>query len=44
MYPVYSSQTVNNGIIGYYNEYLFEDAITWTTDGYAGRVTFRSGK
>ncbi|RIY33652.1 hypothetical protein CJP74_01295 [Psittacicella melopsittaci] len=44
IYPVYSSQTVNNGIIGYYNEYLFEDAITWTTDGYAGRVTFRSGK
>nr|WP_245958052.1 restriction endonuclease subunit S [Psittacicella melopsittaci] len=30
--------------MGYYKEYLFEDAITWTTDGYAGRVTFRSGK
>ncbi|RIY33675.1 hypothetical protein CJP74_01330 [Psittacicella melopsittaci] len=43
-YPVYSSQTLNNGVIGYYKQYLFENAITWTTDGYAGRVTYRPGK
>lgn len=44
-YPVYSSQTTNNGLLGYYNEYLFENAITWTTDGAnAGTVKFRKGK
>ena len=44
-YPVYSSQTKNNGLAGYYSEYLYEDAITWTTDGAnAGEVNFRSGK
>lgn len=44
-YPVYSSQTLNQGILGYYKEYLFEDAITWTTDGAnAGTVRFCSGK
>ncbi|MDA9835765.1 restriction endonuclease subunit S [Flavobacteriales bacterium] len=44
-YPVYSSQTKNNGIAGYYKESLFEDAITWTTDGaQAGEVNFRKGK
>jgi len=44
-YPVYSSQTKNNGLIGYYNDYLYEDAITWTTDGAnAGNVNFRKGK
>jgi type I restriction enzyme S subunit len=44
-YPVYSSQTKNNGLAGYYHEYLFEDAITWTTDGAnAGDVNFRRGK
>lgn len=44
-YPVYSSQTKNNGLAGYYSEYLFEDAITWTTDGAnAGEVNFRPGK
>ncbi|CAC9600416.1 Type I restriction-modification system, specificity subunit S [uncultured Gammaproteobacteria bacterium] len=44
-YPVYSSQTKNNGLTGYYNEYLFEDCITWTTDGAnAGNVNFRKGK
>ena len=44
-YPVYSSQTKNNGIVGYYKDYLFEDAITWTTDGAnAGKVSFRKGK
>lgn len=45
IYPVYSSQTKNRGLAGYYNEYLFEDAITWTTDGAgAGDVNFREGK
>lgn len=45
IYPVYSSQTLNDGIMGYYNEYLFEDCITWTTDGaYAGTFRYRPGK
>ena len=45
IYPVYSSQTKNNGLMGYYSEYLFEDAITWTTDGAnAGTVNFRPGR
>lgn len=44
-YPVYSSQTKHNGLCGYYGEYLYEDAITWTTDGAnAGDVNFREGK
>ncbi|RIY31131.1 hypothetical protein CKF54_07505 [Psittacicella hinzii] len=43
-YPVYSSQTKNYGILGYYNQYLCEDVITWTTDGYAGETRFRKGK
>ncbi|HDX9676800.1 restriction endonuclease subunit S [Bacillus mobilis] len=44
-YPVYSSQTKNNGLLGYYNDFLFENAITWTTDGAnAGNVKYRSGK
>ncbi|MCB2828656.1 restriction endonuclease subunit S [Streptococcus dysgalactiae] len=44
-YPVYSSQTQNNGLLGYYSECLFNDAITWTTDGAnAGTVNFRKGK
>ena len=45
IYPVYSSQTKNNGLMGYFNDYLYQDAITWTTDGAnAGDVNFRSGK
>ncbi|MBN3534795.1 restriction endonuclease subunit S, partial [Mycoplasma procyoni] len=44
IYPVYSSQTTNKGLMGYYNEFLFEDSITWSTDGYAGDVNFRKGK
>ncbi len=45
MYPVYSSQTKNNGLTGYYCDYLYEDAITWTTDGAnAGDVKYRKGK
>ncbi|MGP0637599.1 restriction endonuclease subunit S [Staphylococcus xylosus] len=44
-YPVYSSQTGNNGLMGFYSDYLYQDAITWTTDGAnAGRVSFRQGK
>ena len=44
-YPVYSSQTQNEGLMGYYNQYLYENAITWTTDGAnAGTVNFRSDK
>lgn len=44
-YPVYSSQTKNKGLAGFYSKYLFENAITWTTDGAnAGDVNFRAGK
>lgn len=44
-YPVYSSQTKNDGLMGYYNNYLFDTAITWTTDGAnAGTVNYRKGK
>jgi len=44
-YPVYSSQTKNNGLAGFYKDYLYEDAITWTTDGAnAGDVNFRTEK
>jgi type I restriction enzyme, S subunit len=44
-YPVYSSQTKNNGLMGYYKDYLFDTAITWTTDGAnAGTVNYRKGK
>ena len=44
-YPVYSSQTKDNGLMGYYKDYLYEDAITWTTDGAnAGTVNYRAGK
>jgi|AntDeeMetagen681_2_1112603.scaffolds.fasta_scaffold05384_2 type I restriction enzyme S subunit len=45
-YPVYSSQTENNGVLGFLNSYDFEgDYITWTTDGAnAGTVFRRKGK
>ena len=44
-YPVYSSQTADQGLMGYYNDYLYSDAITWTTDGAnAGTVNYREGK
>ena len=44
-YPVYSSQTKKNGLMGFYKSYLFDTAITWTTDGAnAGTVKFREGK
>jgi type I restriction enzyme S subunit len=46
IYPVYSSQTHNNGELGKINTYDFEgEFITWTTDGAnAGTVFYRSGK
>ena len=45
-YPVYSSQTSNEGIMGYLDEYMFEgEYISWTTDGAnAGTVFYRNGK
>ena len=44
-YPVYSSQTKDNGLMGYYKDYLYQDAITWTTDGAnAGTVNYRAEK
>jgi type I restriction enzyme S subunit len=45
-YPVYSSQTSNNGIMGYLDDYDFDgEYITWTTDGAnAGTVFYRNGK
>ncbi|MCL9822163.1 restriction endonuclease subunit S [Helicobacter colisuis] len=45
-YPVYSSQTTNEGIMGKINTYDFEgEYITWTTDGiYAGTCFYRNGK
>jgi Restriction endonuclease S subunits len=44
-YPVYSSQTKDDGLMGFYSEYLYENCITWTTDGAnAGCVKYRAGK
>ena len=45
-YPVYSSQTENNGCLGYINTYDFNATLlTWTTDGAnAGTVFKRTGK
>lgn len=45
-YPVYSSQTENNGCLGFIETYDFNaDMLTWTTDGAnAGTVFRRSGK
>lgn len=45
-YPVYSSQTKNNGCMGYINTYDYNiSQLTWTTDGvYAGTVFIRQGK
>lgn len=46
LYPVYSSQTSNDGIMGYLDGYMFDgEYITWTTDGAnAGTVFYRKGK
>ena len=45
-YPVYSSQTANQGIFGRIDTYDFEGVyLTWTTDGAnAGTVFYREGK
>nr|WP_278286377.1 restriction endonuclease subunit S [Clostridium putrefaciens] len=44
-YPVYSSQTLNNGLLGYYHQFLFANGITWTTDGAnAGTTKYREGQ
>ena len=46
LFPVYSSQTKDNGCMGYIVSYDFEkEGLTWTTDGaYAGTVFYRKGK
>jgi type I restriction enzyme S subunit len=46
LYPVYSSQTSSNGIMGYLDTYEFDgEYITWTTDGAnAGTVFYRTGR
>jgi len=45
-FPVYSSQTANNGVLGCIDSYMFNgDFLTWTTDGaYAGTIFRRKGK
>ena len=45
-YPVYSSQTTNEGIMGKIDTFMFEgEYVTWTTDGiYAGTCFYRNGK
>ena len=33
-YPIYSSSTKNNGLLGYYGKYMFDEKlITWSIDG-----------
>ena len=46
LYPVYSSQTSNDGIMGYLDDFMFEgEYISWTTDGAnAGTVFYRCRK
>ncbi|WP_049342665.1 restriction endonuclease subunit S, partial [Metamycoplasma hominis] len=45
-YPVYSSQSLNDGILGKIDKYDFDgEHVTWTTDGaYAGTVFYRIGR
>ena len=45
IYPVYSSQTANNGELGQINTYDYNgNYLTWTTDGaYAGTIFKRKG-
>ena len=45
-YPVYSSQTANNGVIGKIDTFDFEgEYLSWTTDGAnAGTIFHRTGK
>lgn len=46
IYPVFSSQSEDEGVFGYLDTYDFEgEYVTWTTDGaYAGTVFYRNGK
>ena len=46
IYPVYSSQTENGGVLGKINTFMYDGKyITWTTDGAnAGTVFIRNGK
>lgn len=44
-YPVYSGQTKNSGEIAKIDTYDYDtEGLTWTIDGYAGRVFYRKGK
>jgi len=45
-YPVYSSQTVDDGVFGRINTYDYDgEYLTWTTDGAnAGSIFYRNGK
>lgn len=45
-YPVYSSQTANNGELGKISSYDYDgEYLTWTTDGaYAGTIFHRQGR
>ncbi len=45
-YPVYSSQTLNNGVFGKIDTYDFDgEYVQWTTDGAnAGSIFYRNGK
>ena len=45
-YPVYSSQTVDDGVFGRISTYDYDgEYITWTTDGAnAGSIFYRNGK
>lgn len=45
-YPVYSSQTADEGVFGRINTYDYDgEYITWTTDGAnAGSIFYRNGK
>ena len=46
IYPVYSSQTENDGILGTISTYMYDgEYLTWTTDGAnAGSIFYRLGK
>ena len=46
VYPVYSSQTQNDGVMGFIDSYDFDgEYVTWTTDGvYAGTCFYREGR
>lgn len=45
-YPVYSSQTLNDGMLGKINTFDYDgEYLTWTTDGAnAGSIFYRTGK